>query len=746
MTGQIQPVNAGIRPVGPRPPMPMPPQSAAAITPKEMIGIVKRHILLIISLATIGLFAGGVGWYLCKKYIPKYSTTAFINILPDQEKDPMTMGTSSPNKDMYYAFRNTLASTIKQQGMLEELLRKDKIRETKWFRQFSNKKNSVLEAVEDLEDNLGAGANRDTNSLKISMKCGDAKESAVIVDEMVRLFISKRQIMATSDIKAQLGKYNIQLRNLEKAVETAEQSMEGIRLGSQFSNLSSKTYFRSYIEEKVSSLEKSYSQLDTQVKQFQTQINTFRERSEGEFDEVVREQMERDPIASGMRSRIASMQPHLATLLVKFGDGHRRVEETRVAIKQMNTDLAKRQVFIAETQRKSSLRQAEDMMLMYKTSLEDLEAQRNAAMDEHKQLEEVKADYYKYEQIRETKQGELDLLSAHVQKLQMNHDDPLISKVQSMGPAPIPLRMKFPDIKMFLPAGLMLGLMLGAGIAFAVELLNDLLRTPTDISKHLHIPLLGSIYHYDEDEDLDDIDLCHVVRQAPYSIMSESYRQLRTNLQLSGSAQPHKTFFITSGAAGDGKTSVAVNLVSTLVAEDRKVLFIDTNFRRPMSMEVFPHAENDGSMIEHADYGLSNYLMGQCTYDEVVRPGGFNNLDIVDSGPLPSNPAEILGGRNMQTLLDKSRDIYDYVIIDGPPLLLTDAKKLASIADGTIVVFNSEMTRRGTAQRTLRELKRINANVVGTVLIGVKSMKGGYFHEKIRLYQEYQEAQITHPI
>lgn len=165
-----------------------------------------------------------------------------------------------------------------------------------------------------------------------------------------------------------------------------------------------------------------------------------------------------------------------------------------------------------------------------------------------------------------------------------------------------------------------------------------------------------------------------------------------------------------------------------------------------MSMEMFPRAESDGSMVEHADYGLSNYLMGQCDYDEVVRSGGFNNLDIVDSGPLPSNPAEILGGRNMQTLLDKSRDMYEYVIIDGPPLLLTDAKKLAAIADGTIVVFNSELTRRGTAQRTLRELKRINANVVGTVLIGVKSMKGGYFHEKIRLYQEYQEAQITQPI
>ncbi len=293
---------------------------------------------------------------------------------------------------------------------------------------------------------------------------------------------------------------------------------------------------------------------------------------------------------------------------------------------------------------------------------------------------------------------------------------------------------------------MMLGLMLGAGLAFAIELLNDLLRSPSDIAKHLRMPLLGAIYHSDEDDDLEDVDLCHVVRQAPYSIMSESYRQFRTNLQLSDPTKKYKILFITSGGAGDGKTSVAVNLISTFIAEGKKVLLIDSNFRRPSSTIMFPRMETDGSIPEHADYGLSNYLMGQCSCEEVIRPGGLTGLDIVDSGPLPSNPAEILGGANMKNLLDKSREIYDYVIIDGPPLLLTDAKTLASIVDGTIVVFNTEITKRGTAQRTMRELRRIKANVVGSVLIGVRSMKGGYFEEKIKLYQEYQQGQIIHSI
>jgi succinoglycan biosynthesis transport protein ExoP len=203
---------------------------------------------------------------------------------------------------------------------------------------------------------------------------------------------------------------------------------------------------------------------------------------------------------------------------------------------------------------------------------------------------------------------------------------------------------------------------------------------------------------------------------------------------------------ITSGRAGDGKTSVAVNLSATLVAEDKKVLFIDTNFRRPSTATLFARTEADGSVAEHVDFGLSNYLMGQCEYDDVVRTSGIEGFDIIDSGPLPSNPAEILGGANMTKLLEKSRQLYDSVVIDGPPLLISDAKILAAQADGTIVVFNAAATKRGAAQRTLRELRDINANLIGAVLVGVRSMKGGYFQEVYRSYQAYQQIQVAQPV
>jgi capsular exopolysaccharide synthesis family protein len=295
---------------------------------------------------------------------------------------------------------------------------------------------------------------------------------------------------------------------------------------------------------------------------------------------------------------------------------------------------------------------------------------------------------------------------------------------------------------MFFPGGFMLGLMAALGLAFMIELMNDLLRNPSDVMRRLKVPLMGMVCHPDDDKDVENVDLYHVVRQAPYSVMSECYRQLRTNLKLSGAdSQTKKTLLVTSGQAADGKTTIAVNLASTLLAEDRRVLLIDANFRRPSANRLFPHSQPNGTPVD-SNYGLSNYLMGQ--YDEanqVIRESGIAGLSIIDCGPLPANPAELLSGKNMENLLNYAKAKFDYVIIDGPATLVSDAKSLAAQVDGTLIVFNASQTHRGEGTRILRELKEIHADVIGAVLLGVKSRKGGYFRENYRSYQDYQRVQ-----
>ena len=101
----------------------------------------------------------------------------------------------------------------------------------------------------------------------------------------------------------------------------------------------------------------------------------------------------------------------------------------------------------------------------------------------------------------------------------------------------------------------------------------------------------------------------------------------------------------------------------------------------------------------------------------------------------------------MEQLLKHQRKSYDYVIVDGPPVLVvSDAKMLARLVDGTILVFNAGSTGRGAAQRTIREMKEVDAAIIGCVLFAVRAMKGGYFHEQFRSYLEYQKLQLAHSI
>jgi succinoglycan biosynthesis transport protein ExoP len=738
MAEQIQPTSAMVRRPGPRPPT----AAAAAMTPKEIVGILRRHILLMVCSTVLGLIIGGVAWYLLQRFLPTYSAETAIEVLPPGTADPMVLQSVQPNKDLYYQLRFTKAAFIKQQSTLQNLLRRDKIRETEWFKQFNN---DIPKAVEELEDDLGANAQREGNWILLSMKCGDKGESALIVNEMLDLFLKVQQDIATNDIRAQLAKRTDQQRRLKGELQQAEDTLEIIRKGTEFANIGEQR-FRSYLDDKIANLETMNNELQNNAAQLESLVVTLTARAEGEFDAVVREQIERDPIASGMRRTISNVELTLATQLERFGENHRRVRQTRETLKQAKTELGNRQKEIADIRRRANLRNAEDQMTAFTEQLAGLQKQLTEAKQEHKELDNLRATYEQYVTIRDEKQTLLEEMDAHIEKLNALMEDPDISKVKMVGLAPEPLRMSFPRIKIFLPAGFMLGLMAGIGLAFAIELLNDLLRTPSDVMKHLRVPLLGMICHVDEDDEVEGVDLCHVVRQAPYSIMSECYRQFRTNLKLSGSGESQKALLVTSGRAGDGKTSVAVNMTATFIAEDKKVLFIDANFRRPSTATLFPRTEADGAVAEHVDFGLSNYLMGQCEYDDVVRPGGIEGLDIIDSGPLPSNPAEILGSANMSKLLEKSRQLYDYVVIDGPPLLVSDAKILAIQVDGTIVVFNAAITRRGAAQRILRELRNINANIIGSVLLGVRSMKGGYFHEVYRSYQAYQQIQVAGPV
>ncbi|MFA5251891.1 MAG: polysaccharide biosynthesis tyrosine autokinase [Phycisphaerae bacterium] len=724
-----------------------PMQAVVALTPKEIFGILRRHILLIVSMTVLGFMVGGVSWFLLKKYYPKYTAQTFIGVLPPIEKDPMTITGGQVAKDIQYGNRMSMAALITQQSNLQKLIARDKIQETKWFKRFGEVREiSIAKAVDGLRKNFGASAQRDGDYIVVSMTCGDAAESALIVNEMVDLFIASQRSSKKGDIAEKLARLQDQRNNIQKDLDAAERTLGEVRDRWGVTGLEdygSQSY-QPTVTLTLNDLEIEQNNLAQEITQLQSNVESLAELSIGPVTVQVENEVENDPVLVMLAQQLALQEVELAARLTKFGENHREVHQIQETINEIREKRRARKADIAEQTRQANLKNAQSTLVGYQQRYTELEKLRQETLAKQKDFDLARIQYKQRAGIRDERKLMLDSVKEQLEKLKIMLDDPETPKVQFVGPAPVPLEISSPKWQFYLPSGTMLGFMFGVGLAFLIELLNDLVRTPMDVSKYLHIPLLGVIPGAEEDDQVRDIDLCHVVRQAPYSIISESYRRLRTNLKLSGPEESLKVLLVASGMAGDGKTSVAVNLATTFVAENKKVLLIDANFWQPALYTIFP---KEAVEAKQAEFGLSTLLVGRCGYQDVIRPSGVEGLSIIDSGPLPANPAELLGGAQMKQMIEQQREIYDYIIVDGPPILLVSAAKiLARLVDGTILVFNAAASRRGAAQRTISELKEIDAAVVGCVLLGVRVMKGGYYQEQFRSYQEYQKLQLAHLI
>jgi succinoglycan biosynthesis transport protein ExoP len=729
-----------------RPPASRPGSPPLMLTPKDVVAILRRHIWLIFMLTGIGFIGGGVTWYLLRRYAPQYTARAYVRVLPPVETDPMKIGSPIVGKDIQYGRRVYIASLIKEQSMLMSLLGRDGIKATEWFKSFGSDVNlglRIREAFEDLQEKLGASASRDAEFVIVSMTCGSAQEAADIVNEMVDLFIASQKDIAVSGVRNKLVELEKRRASIERELDLSEKALDNVRVSAGITDLEDRN-FQHTITLRLNALDQEEQDLKLEVSQLQASIANLQRRAEGPIPVQVEHTVERDSTMSMLTQQLFNAKTTLAQLQTKFGEGHRIVRELRKRIDDLQDRRNIRKQEIGDQTRKANLENAKDTLVVLRERLTEAEKQRQEAELNKKRLDLAKVQYGQRIRIRDQLQNQLNDLKDLIEQRRIQAEDPEAPKVMPVGRAPKPLRMSAPAWYIYLPGGTMLGFASAIGLAFLLELLNDLLRTPRDVVRYVNIPLLGVVPNASEDHELHGVDLCHIVRLAPYSIVSEAYRQLQVNLRLSQDSEK-RVIFVSSCGAGEGKTAVAINLATILAGEGKKVLLVDANFWRSMLHREFssnPDAPRDKKA--KSDFGLANLLVGEATVEQVIRPSGIDNLDVIDAGPAPSNPTELLASEDMTRLISEYRRYYDRIIVDGPPILLvTGAKVLASCTDGTILVFNADMTRRGAAQRAVRELRAINVSIIGCVLMGARTLKGGYFHEQFRSYQRYQQPLLA---
>jgi polysaccharide biosynthesis transport protein len=240
-----------------------------------------------------------------------------------------------------------------------------------------------------------------------------------------------------------------------------------------------------------------------------------------------------------------------------------------------------------------------------------------------------------------------------------------------------------------------------AALAIALfELFDDTFKAPEEIEEQLGLAVLG-IIPFSDANPLADI-------KGSSNPVAEAYRSFRTALQFSTDQGTPKTLVVTSAQPGEGKSTTAMALASNFAQLGMKVLLIDADLRNPSQHRNFKRGNGTG---------LANYLAGGAIPESIFQKTDVEGLYFMASGPLPPNPAELLAGPKMLSLLSIAGEKVDAVIIDSPPILgLADAPMLASISAGTLLVIAAGQTRRSAVKNALKRLHFARARMVGALM------------------------------
>jgi len=266
---------------------------------------------------------------------------------------------------------------------------------------------------------------------------------------------------------------------------------------------------------------------------------------------------------------------------------------------------------------------------------------------------------------------------------------------------------------------LVLGLLLGLGLAVLRELLDTTVKGAGDVAEVTETPVLGGI-QFDSEAPKNPL----ISALSSHSPRVEAFRILRTNLQFIDVDRDKKVFVVTSSVPGEGKTSTASNTALALQTAGQRTLLIDADLRRPQLAGLF---DLEGSV------GLTSVLLGRISLDEAIQEHTTSGLHVLTSGSLPPNPAELLQSQAMHELLKSVQDDYDVIVLDAPPLLpVTDAALVAAQADGAIVVVHQGRTTRDQLSHSMSRLSAVGARPLGVALNMVPARRrngygyGGY--------------------
>jgi polysaccharide biosynthesis transport protein len=659
-----------------------------------------------------------------------FTTTAITFILPESymstvriavEKDasdinPIGFTQAAAGYDPY--FITTEFEKIRSKAVLYPVIEELRLNE-RWAKRFgSSEPLLTMESFEVLKRMMDVRQTRNTSLIEVRVysnaKENPAQEAAEIANKIAEVYKETRlQVQgerAQRGIEAleeELKAQDIKVREVQALVDQLKQEYDISDMspdGATASLLEPETV-RRWASELVP-LEASYigqSNLLAKLRDIQVRGNDDLRHSILTTNP--------DPELAKLLNDLWTTEAALAKLRVVFGPEHPEYRSLAAMLAQLDATVNERvQGMMEGMQLRVASLGAQVRSLNDSLS----QARRNES-----EMTEKYRDYFLARRDLENQQKIRDAIL--LRKLQESVDAkiPRMSIVEITDQAEASRRPVRPNVPLNIALGIIVGLVVGVGLAFFIEYLDTSVKTIDDVERALGSPVLGVIPQ----------NVGSLLDEGPESPHAEAYRVLRTNLIFSRKLQDSNTLTVISGGAGEGKSTTIFNLATVFASNEQRVLLVDSDLRRPSLHKIMKVSNG---------VGLTNYLLGQNTMEEVVQTTMIPTLHFLPSGKLPSSSLGILNSPQMKDFIQEVKKRYDFVFFDSPPIMgVSDASVLASMVDLTLLVIQYRKYPQAMTLRAKQMVEKVGGTLLGVVLNNINISQDSYYYYYSGYYYDY---------
>jgi capsular exopolysaccharide synthesis family protein len=544
----------------------------------------------------------------------------------------------------------------------------------------------------------------DSRLVDVQFTGTDPAFAAKAVNALVDTYVAQNLELKQQGTRDQLDWLQGELSRQQEKVQDSDRALAEYRARENAMSLDDKN---NVVQSRLNSLNDQYVKAKATRIEKESLYNQVKQMQASAAPDAI-PAVANSPQVQQVKLRIQKLQQDKANLSQRYG-------EKWPAVQQVNADLAdaQQQLHLEATRALESIKnEYETAKLQEQIFSQNLDAAKNEVQD----LSSKSISYNVMEREAKSNQAVYDALLQHEKELQIASNSHT-NNVRVIDHAEVPKAPITPTGRRTWLLSLAIGLVAAVAVAYGLDYMNDTIKTPEDVARHLKLPFLGLVPSVRGDK--------HPVlasSHAPHDF-SESFRSLRTAILSKYAGDGTKIMVVTSAQPLEGKTTTACNIAMALAYGGARVLLIDADMRRPGLHRPLRLTN---------ERGLSQVLIGQARVRDVIQRTVDPNLLAITAGRTPPNPSELLSSERMKTLLaNLAHGPFDWIVIDTPPVLaVTDAVVLAPLVSGVTFVIGAEMTRRRLAERAVETIVASHPKLVAVVLNKVDFARNKYYYSR----------------